>query len=68
MTEPSHPTTEARSISKSYGATPALREVSFAANRGEIVAVVGPSGSGKSTLLLCLAGILRPDAGQVWFA
>src|ERR1700750_3466452 len=28
---------------------------------------MGPSGSGKSTLLHCLAGILRPDSGQVWF-
>ena len=33
---------------------------------GEIVAVMGPSGSGKSTLLHCLAGILVPDAGEVW--
>lgn len=32
---------------------------------GEIVAVTGPSGCGKSTLLHCLAGILRPDAGEV---
>ncbi len=29
---------------------------------------MGPSGSGKSTLLHCLAGILVPDAGEVWFA
>jgi putative ABC transport system ATP-binding protein len=34
---------------------------------GEILAVVGPSGSGKSTLLHCLAGIFRPDRGEVWF-
>ena len=32
---------------------------------GEVVAVMGPSGSGKSTLLHCLAGIVRPDSGQV---
>jgi putative ABC transport system ATP-binding protein len=35
---------------------------------GEILAVMGPSGSGKSTLLHCLAGILTPDAGEIWFA
>ena len=35
--------------------------------QGEIVAVMGPSGSGKSTLLHCLAGILVPDQGEVWF-
>ena len=29
---------------------------------------MGPSGSGKSTLLHCLAGILTPDEGEVWFA
>ena len=33
---------------------------------GQSVAVMGPSASGKSTLLHCLAGILRPDAGDVW--
>lgn len=35
--------------------------------RGEILAVTGPSGSGKSTLLMCLAGILAPDAGDVFY-
>ena len=34
---------------------------------GEILAVMGPSGSGKSTLLHCLAGILAPDSGEIWF-
>jgi putative ABC transport system ATP-binding protein len=34
---------------------------------GEIMAVMGPSGSGKSTLLHCLAGIVRPDSGQVLY-
>jgi putative ABC transport system ATP-binding protein len=34
---------------------------------GEILAVMGPSGSGKSTLLHCLAGIFRPDSGEIWF-
>jgi putative ABC transport system ATP-binding protein len=51
----------------SFGQTPALCGADFAIGRGEIVAVMGPSGSGKSTLLHCLAGILVPDAGEVWF-
>ncbi|SIQ64985.1 ABC transporter ATP-binding protein [Micromonospora avicenniae] len=50
---------------RSYGRTPALRGVTLDVDEGEILAVTGPSGCGKSTLLHCLAGILRPDAGQV---
>ncbi|MFR9777760.1 ABC transporter ATP-binding protein [Micromonospora sp. MS34] len=56
---------EARGVVRSYGPTPALRGVALEVAEGEIVAVTGPSGCGKSTLLHCLAGILRPDAGQV---
>jgi putative ABC transport system ATP-binding protein len=59
---------EARGLVKSFGATPALRGASLTVRQGEIVAVMGPSGSGKSTLLHCLAGILLPDQGEVWFA
>src|SRR6202047_1710510 len=59
---------EARNLEKSFGETPALRGASIAVRPGEIVAVMGPSGSGKSTLLHCLAGILPPDEGEVWFA
>jgi putative ABC transport system ATP-binding protein len=59
---------EARDVIKSFGQTPALRGASLAVRPAEIVAVMGPSGSGKSTLLHCLAGILTPDRGEVWFA
>jgi putative ABC transport system ATP-binding protein len=58
---------EARNPEKSFGQTPALRGASLGVWQGEIVAVTGPSGSGKSTLLHCLAGILVPEQGQVWF-
>jgi putative ABC transport system ATP-binding protein len=58
---------EARNLYLSFGSTPALRGASLTVRQGEIVAVMGPSGSGKSTLLHCLAGILVPDQGQVWF-
>jgi putative ABC transport system ATP-binding protein len=58
---------EARELVKSFGETPALRGASLGVQRGEIVAVMGPSGSGKSTLLHCLAGILVPEEGEVWF-
>src|SRR5579859_2259419 len=58
---------EARNLEKSFGETPALRGASLSIRPGEIVAVMGPSGSGKSTLLHCLAGILVPGQGEVWF-
>ncbi len=45
----------------------ALHDVSFAVRAGEFACLVGPSGSGKSTLLRIIAGLVRPDAGQVLF-
>jgi putative ABC transport system ATP-binding protein len=64
----STPAVEARDVRFSFGSTPALRGATVAVSPGEILAVMGPSGSGKSTLLHCLAGILVPDAGEIWFA
>ena len=58
---------EARGVEKSFGPTRALRGATITVRQGEILAVMGPSGSGKSTLLHCLAGILTPDEGEVWF-
>jgi len=58
---------EAHRVVRSFGQTPALRGASVMVTAGEILAVMGPSGSGKSTLLHCLAGILAPDSGEIWF-
>lgn len=57
----------ARAVHKSFARTEALRGVSLEVTVGEAAAVTGPSDSGKSTLLLCLAGILRPESGEVWY-
>ncbi|MFI5907594.1 ABC transporter ATP-binding protein [Dactylosporangium sp. NPDC051541] len=56
-----------RDLHKSYGPTPALRGAGVGVGAGEIVAVMGPSGAGKSTLLHCLAGVIVPDRGEVYF-
>ena len=56
---------KAHSLRKSFAQTEALRGASVEIAAGETVAISGPSGSGKSTLMLCLAGILRPEAGEV---
>ncbi|MFV2018503.1 ABC transporter ATP-binding protein [Micromonospora sp. LOL_023] len=57
----------AEDLHKSFGPTPALAGASIRIEPGEMVAIMGPSGSGKSTLLHCLAGIIRPDSGQVGY-
>ena len=56
---------EASGLAKSYGDRRALRDVSFSAVPGELLAVIGPNGAGKTTLLQILAGALSPSAGSV---
>jgi ABC-type sugar transport system ATPase subunit len=59
---------EFRDVAKAFGAVHALRGVSFGVAPGEAHACVGENGAGKSTLLKILAGIIRPDRGELWWA
>ncbi len=55
----------AEAVSVTLGETPALRQVSFSVDNGELVGLIGPNGAGKTTLLRVLAGLLSPDDGAV---
>ncbi len=58
----------AQGLEKRFGPVRAVRGVSFAAARGEVVGVLGPNGAGKSTTMRMIAGFLEPDAGSVTLA
>ena len=53
-------------LTAGYGGPPIIEQVSLAARRGAITAIVGPNGAGKSTLLKTVAGLIRPTAGRVF--
>ena len=53
-------------LSFSYGKIQAIRNVSFELNKGEIMAIVGANGAGKSSLMKCIAGLLKPQWGEVY--
>ena len=57
-----------RGLTKRFEGKTAVDGLSFDVARGEVVAVAGPNGAGKSTTFLCLAGLVRPDAGTIAFA
>lgn len=56
---------EVKNVSFSYDERPVLRNVSFCANEGEMLCVLGPNGVGKSTLFNCILGLLKPKNGEI---
>ncbi|WP_126428089.1 sulfate/molybdate ABC transporter ATP-binding protein [Brevibacillus marinus] len=52
-------------ISKRFGATPVLQDITLEVRKGELVALLGPSGSGKTTLLRVIAGLEQADKGRI---
>jgi len=58
---------EVREVGKTYeGGVEALRNVNLGFPRGRLSTLLGPSGCGKTTLLKIIAGLIRPNAGEVW--
>lgn len=51
---------------KSFGSVPVLEDISFSVPKASTLVLLGPSGCGKTTLLRVIAGLERPDRGQVW--
>jgi len=56
---------QVRGLSKSFGGHRAVHAVSFALQTGAIGGLIGPNGAGKTTLFNCLAGFMKPDAGEI---
>ena len=56
---------ELEHLGKNFGAEQAVRDVNLAVEQGEFVTLLGPSGCGKTTTLRCIAGLERPDTGEI---
>ena len=59
------PILEVEHISKSFGKTEVLKDISFSLEKGQVVSIIGSSGSGKTTLLRCLNFLERPNTGII---
>ncbi|NJM95990.1 MAG: ABC transporter ATP-binding protein [Phormidesmis sp. RL_2_1] len=62
------PLVELKGISKRFGTHPVLENIDLTLYPEEAMAIIGPSGTGKSTILRIIAGLLAPDAGEIWVA
>ncbi|HEX4872730.1 MAG TPA: ABC transporter ATP-binding protein [Nevskiaceae bacterium] len=62
---PNAPLIEARALTRHYGRTTAVQDLSLSLHKGEILGLLGPNGAGKSTTMKMLTGTLSPSAGEV---
>lgn len=53
-------------VSKTFGKTIALKDISLQLDKGRSIAFIGPNGSGKTTLIKCILGLVRQDEGRIW--
>ncbi len=60
------PLIELKGVSKSFGDNKVLDDVDLKIYRGESLGIIGPSGTGKSTILRVIAGLIAPDAGEIY--
>jgi Cu-processing system ATP-binding protein len=58
---------EIKELSKSYGKLDVLKGISLKIPPGSITAILGPNGSGKTTLIKSMLGLVKPDAGDIYF-
>jgi len=57
----------AQSLTKAYKQRTVVEDISLEVNAGEIVGLLGPNGAGKTTSFYMIAGLVKPDKGEVWF-
>jgi len=57
-----------QNLTKHFGGVKAVNDCSFQIEKGKITALIGPNGSGKSTIFNCVSGIIKPDAGEIFFS
>src|SRR6202158_5078720 len=58
---------EVQNIVKTYGGRRVVNELSFSVKQGEVVGLLGPNGAGKTTAFYMTIGLIKPDAGSVFF-
>lgn len=58
---------EVKNVSKSFGDTQVLKDVSYTYERGKVNMIIGQSGSGKSVLAKCMVGLHKPEQGQIYY-